>query len=142
LFAPFAHHDVTALTDSRVCLFARADLRRAIEEHPQLAAALLRRSEEDLHSSREMVVRGSRPAVAQVGELLLALAEAASESPCHVSRSFDLCLSRGEMANVLCLTIETVSRALTKLENDQVILRKGARGIELLDSARLRELAD
>jgi len=48
LFAPFAHHDVTALTHSRLCTFAKADIERAIEDYPALARALLRRSQADL----------------------------------------------------------------------------------------------
>ena len=43
---------------------------------------------------------------------------------------------------MLGLTIETVSRALTKFERDGVIRRKGARGIELIDPARLDVLAE
>jgi CRP/FNR family transcriptional regulator len=142
LFAPFAHHDIVALIPSRVCLFARSNLQAAIEKQPQLGAALLRRSEEDLHRSREMVVRSARPALSRVAELLLALAEAASDSSCHPASNFDLCLSRGEMANLLGLTIETVSRAITRLERDGAVRRNGLRGIELLDPAHLKGLAD
>jgi CRP-like cAMP-binding protein len=47
----------------------------------------------------------------------------------------------GEIASLLGLTIETVSRQLTKFENEGLIRRKGARGILLLDAGRLRELA-
>jgi CRP/FNR family transcriptional regulator len=38
---------------------------------------------------------------------------------------------------MLGLTIETVSRAITRFERDGMIRRKGARGIELVDPARL-----
>ncbi|OYW44181.1 MAG: transcriptional regulator [Sphingomonadales bacterium 12-68-11] len=138
LFAPFAHHDVVALGESELCVFARRDMNAALDRHPALARALLRRSEEDLHRSRQLLALDARPSARdKVGSLLLALAEAASDSPCHPARQFDLPLTRGEMGNMLGLTIETVSRALTKLENDRVIQRKGARGIELLDPARL-----
>ena len=51
--------------------------------------------------------------------------------------AFDLPLTRGEIAALLGLTIETVSRQLTALERDGVIRRNGARGIELVDAARL-----
>jgi CRP/FNR family transcriptional regulator len=34
LFAPFAEHDVVALTQSEVCLFSRSDLESAVEQHP------------------------------------------------------------------------------------------------------------
>lgn len=137
LFTPFAHHDVVALTDSELCVFARSDMGRAVEQHPRLAQALLRRSQEDLHQSRELLALSGRSAAARVGTLLLGLAEAASDSPCHAAQEFELPLSRGEMAGMLGMTIETVSRTITRLERAGAIRRKGARGIEMLDPARL-----
>ncbi|MEP1421428.1 MAG: cyclic nucleotide-binding domain-containing protein [Erythrobacter sp.] len=55
LFSPFSHHDVVALTESRLCTFARADMARAVDEYPALARALLRRSQEDLLSARSLL---------------------------------------------------------------------------------------
>ena len=138
LFAPFAHHDVVALTDSELCVFPKTEMGRAVDVHPHLAQALLRRSQEDLMQSRELLaLSGRRSAAAKVAGFLLGLAEAASDSSCHAAREFELPLTRGEIAGMLGLTIETVSRALTRLERDGVIRRKGARGIELVDPARL-----
>lgn len=138
LFGPFAQHDVVALTDSELCLFARPALERAIEDFPQLSGALLRRTQEDLHASRELLaLTGSAPAEQRVGGILLALAKAASDSPCHPAASFELPLSRGELAAMLGLTIETVSRMITRFENAGAIRRNGKRGIELLDPALL-----
>lgn len=141
LFAPFAHHDVVALTDSRLCVLARNDLEHAIEHYPQLASALLRRSAEDLYQSREMILRKDRSARSRVADLLLATAEAASHSPCHAADEFELPLKRGDMAGLLGMTIETVSRTLTSLEKAGAIRRKGARGIEMLDAEQLRRAA-
>ena len=138
LFAPFAHFDVVALTDSELCVFPKSEMGRAVDAHPKLAQALLRRSQEDLLQSRELLaLSGRRSASAKVAGFLMALAEAASDSSCHAAREFELPLTRGEIAGMLGLTIETVSRALTKFERDGVIRRKGARGIELVDPARL-----
>lgn len=140
LFSPFAAHAVVALTDSRLCVFARRDMEAALEKHPGLTRALLRRSQEDLFRARQLLELGSgRSAREQVGRFVLALAEAASDSPCHPQARFDLPLTRGEMASMLGLTIETVSRTLTALERDKIIRRKGTRGIELLDPARLED---
>lgn len=142
MFAPFPAHDVVALTDSQLCVFARADMTRALEQHPALTRALLRRSQEDLHLARKLLALGSGfGANEQVSKLLLALAQAASESPCHPRMLFELPLTRGEMASMLGVTIETVSRALTALERAAIIRREGARGIEILDPARLESFA-
>lgn len=143
LFAPFAHHDVVALTDSELCVFPKSEMGRAVDLHPKLAQALLQRSQEDLLRSRELLaLSGRRSAASKVAALLMGLAESASDTSCHPARDFDLPLTRGEIAGMLGLTIETVSRAITKFERDGVIRRKGARGIELVDPARLAQSAE
>lgn len=142
IFAPFARHDVVALTDSRLCIFSQMDIQAAIEKYPALTRALLRRSQEDLHSTRcmlELTAHGS--AESRLASLLHNFANAASESPCYPADYFELPLSRGEIANMLGLTIETVSRKLGELEATGIIRRKGKRGIELLDPARLLALS-
>ena len=141
LFQPFAHHDVVALTDCRLCVFARSEMERALDAHPALARALLRRSQDDLHAARELLeLTGKQDAETRLAGLILSLARAASDSPCHPAQEFELPLSRGEMAQMLGLTIETVSRRMTKFEKDGLIAKKGARGIELVDPARLAAL--
>lgn len=142
LFAPVAHHDVIALTDSQLCVFPRRQYEAVVERFPALGRALLRRSSEDLFESRAlMALMTGRTAGQRVAGFLLAMANAASDSPCHPAKAFDLPVTRGEIASLLGLTIETVSRQLTKLEKSEVIARDGARGIELLDAARLGTLA-
>lgn len=83
----------------------------------------------------------SRTAMQRVAGFLLAIAQAANDTECHPAAEFDLVLSRGEIASLLGLTIETVSRQLTRLEKEGVIERNGARGIRLTDAARLQGLA-
>lgn len=143
MFAPFASHDVVALTDSRVCQFSRRDLKEAVRRHPALGVALLQRAQEDLHAARDLLDLSRRKgAGARVAGLILAFARAASDSPCHPAQRFDLPLTRGEMAAMLGLTIETVSRQLGELEAAGLIARKSARGIELVAPAQLGELAN
>jgi len=142
LFSPFAHHDVVALTESRLCTFARVDIERAIEDYPALARALLRRSQADLLASRNLLeLTGHASAEARLAALLHDFAAAASESSCHLARRFELPLTRGEIANMLGLTIETVSRKLGDLEEMGAIRREGKRGIALTDPGLLVELS-
>ncbi len=142
LFAPFAHHDVVALTESRLCTFARVDLESAIEQYPALARALLRRSQEDLLATRNLLeLNANASAETRLAALIHDFAGAASDSPCHPASEFELPLTRGEIANMLGLTIETVSRKLGEIETSGAIRRKGKRGIELVDPALLRALS-
>jgi CRP/FNR family transcriptional regulator, anaerobic regulatory protein len=142
LFAPFAHHDVVALTESRLCTFARGDIERAINDYPALARALLRRSQADLLASRSLLeLTGNASAEARLAALLHDFAAAASDSSCHLASEFELPLTRGEMANMLGLTIETVSRKLGELEDMGAIIRRGKRGITLRDAQMLHAVS-
>jgi CRP/FNR family transcriptional regulator len=142
MFSPVERHDVVALTDSKLCIFAKRDYEQAIERFPALARALLRRTAQDLFESRSTIdLMSRRNAQQKVAGFILAIARAASDSPCHPAEQFELPLSREEIAGVLGLTIETVSRQLSMLERDQLIKREGRRGISLVDSAGLEQLA-
>lgn len=142
LFSPFAHHDVVALTTSQLCTFARKDMERAIDEYPALARALLRRSQEDLLATRSLLeLTAHACAEARLAALLHDFAGAASHTSCHIADSFELPLTRGEIANMLGLTIETVSRKLGELEEMGAVMRKGKRGIELIDPALLKDIS-
>jgi CRP/FNR family transcriptional regulator, anaerobic regulatory protein len=142
LFAPFAHHDVVALTESKLCTFARGDIERAIDDYPALARALLRRSQADLLASRSLLeLTGNASAEARLAALLHDFAAAASDSSCHLASEFELPLTRGEMGNMLGLTIETVSRKLGELEEMGAIIRKGKRGIALRNAQLLQDIS-
>ena len=142
LFTPFAHHDVVALTESRLCTFSRGDIERAIEDYPALSRALLRRSQEDLLATRNLLeMTAHASAEARLAALLHDFAVAASDSSCHLASEFELPLTRGEIANMLGLTIETVSRKFGELEEIGAIKHKGKRGIELVNPALLHELS-
>ena len=138
MFGPYMRHDVVALGESELCVFSGPAFAQAIEKYPRLGQALLRRTQEDLFASRELLaLTGNASAEQRVAGAILSLARAASGSPCHPTTKFELPLSRGELADMLGLTIETVSRMFTRFERDGAIRREGKRGIELVDPALL-----
>jgi CRP/FNR family transcriptional regulator len=138
LFAPTNQHDVTALTDSRVCLFPRSGFERLMREHPALTRSILERTLAELEASRGLAeLIGRRDVKARLAGLILTFASAASPSTCGMAEEFELPLSREEMASLIGTTIETVSRRLTELERDGAIARRGARGLAILDRAAL-----
>ena len=142
LFTPLVHHDVVALTDCELCVFPREHYEQALERFPELGRALLRRSSQDLLDTRSLLAAvTSRRAGQRVTGFLLAMGYAANGVECHPANEFDMVLTRGEVASLLGLTIETVSRQLSKLERDGVIRRRGARGIQLVNAGQLRTLA-
>ena len=110
--------------------------------YPALARALLRRSQEDLLSARNLLeLTGNATAEAKLAALLHDFAAAASNSSCHIASEFDLPLTRGEIASMLGLTIETVSGKFGELEDTGAIARKGKRGIDIADPALLQTLS-
>lgn len=138
MFGPYMRHDVVALGDAELCVFSGPNFADAVDRYPRLGQALLRRTQEDLYASRELLaLTGNASAEQRVAGALLSLARAASDSPCHPATSFELPLSRGELADMLGITIETVSRMLTRFEKDGAIRRTGKRGIDLIDPALL-----
>jgi len=142
LFAPAAHYDVVALSDAELCVFPRREYEKALERFPSLGRALLRRSSNDLLETRSLLAAVTgRTAVQRVAAFLLALARAANPHETGHASRFDLVLTRGEIAALLGLTIETVSRQLTRLQNERIILRDGARGILIQDAAGLSQVA-
>ncbi|MCM8558026.1 Crp/Fnr family transcriptional regulator [Sphingomicrobium sediminis] len=142
MFAPVAHHDVVALADSRLCVFSRSEYEAAVDRFPSLARALLRRSSEELFEARNRIALDTQKGAAEkLANLLVGLAKAASNSPCHAAHEFELPMTRGEIAGLLGLTIETVSRQFGKMEKEGLITRTSTRGIRVTDAARLTALA-
>lgn len=141
LFAPAAHHHVIALSQAKLCIFSRSQYEKAIENHPALALALLRRTSEDLLESRNLMeLIGHKSASASIAGLIMAFAKAASHSPCHIAQEFELPLSRGDIAGLLGIKIETVSRTIRAFDRKGLIKLGGSRGVTICDQAALENL--
>jgi CRP/FNR family transcriptional regulator len=142
LFASSQRHHVTALTASEACVFPRTTFEGLAAEQPALARRLLSDVLNELEESRALIdLISKRQANARLATLLLAFARAASLAPCHDALAFELPLTRGEMAQLLGLTIETVSRTLVAMEKKGLIRREGAHGIAIIDRAGLAAIA-
>ena len=138
MFAPAATLHVTALTDSEACLFPRSQFEALRDARPALAARLLNELGRELDESRALIdLISKRQARGRVAALILAFSRAASPAPCHDESAFELPLTRGEMAQLLGITIETVSRTLTALEKEGTLRREGSHGVVVLDRSAL-----
>ncbi|MFN3371043.1 MAG: Crp/Fnr family transcriptional regulator [Sphingomonadaceae bacterium] len=144
-FGERSQHSVTALTDARVCLFPRATFDRFAHSHPHLEHRLLERALDELDRARRwMLLLGRKSATERVASFLLDLSHRLAEAGCADEGPldrFDLPLDRQQIADVLGLTIETVSRQLSALRSQGVIDLPGRRAIVLLDRRRLEALA-
>lgn len=134
---------VEAATEVSLCSFPRRALQRLMESTPELERRLLRQTLRELDEARSwMVTVGRKTALEKVASFLLLIARnidpAREQAPSPAT--FDLPLTRADIADFLGLTIETVSRQFTKLALDGVI-RVRNRKVELVDMERLVERA-
>jgi CRP/FNR family transcriptional regulator len=86
-----------------------------------------------------MLLLGRKSACERVASLILEMADrlrAADLNP------FELPMSRQQMADILGLTIETVSRSLTKLKHAGIIALPGARLLTLIEREKLERIAE
>ena len=148
-FAESDEHDVVALTDVELCVFPRAAFERALTEHRQMEQRLLQRTLAELDRARRWLMRmGRATATARVAGFLDDMQRRLATNDCQRgttgagSAAFELPLSRGEIADLLGLTIETVSRQMTRLRAAGIIDLPGGRAVVIRDTAALAEAAE
>ncbi|MFN2259179.1 MAG: Crp/Fnr family transcriptional regulator [Parasphingopyxis sp.] len=142
LFATQGDFFATALTEARLCFFPRGDFERVMAGNPKLTEGILARTLDALEDSRRLIdLIGKRRADARLAGFLLMVDQSMCETPGSEAGLIELPLTRREIADLLGLTIETVSRQLGKLEDRGLIARHGARGVRLRDRDALADLA-
>ena len=142
-FGAVTGHGVTALTDAQVCIFNRRDFDAFAREHPGLQHKLLQRTLDELDRTRRwMLLLGRKSAGEKVASFLLEMADRTAVAGCDAAAAplevrMDLPVSRQQIADVLGLTIETVSRQFTRLKNAGVIGLPSRREVVVLSRAAL-----
>lgn len=146
-YADEAEFTVTALTDAELCVFPRKPFEGVLEDHARMERLLLQRTFAALCEARgRMLMLARNTAAEKVAGFLLGMATRAGSTGCRASDdgpvTFDLPLTRGQIADVLGLTIETVSRQLTKLKTAGIIALPGVRAVTIRDRAALEARAE
>lgn len=138
-----AHHtcSVEAITHTTLSKTPRAALAAAVRVQPGLSDRLIEHAAAELARAYEhMLLLGRKNAHEKVASLLLELARRIGA---NVTRpSFRIPISRQEMADHLGLTIETVSRTMTRLKEDGLIALPTPQDVVLLRPDDLTMLAD
>ncbi len=141
-FGETAPYGVEALTEAQICVFERKDFDRFARDHPRLEHKLLERTLTELDRSRRwMMLLGRMNAGQKVASFLLELTDRLGKAGAGGETLVILPLSRQQMADVLGLTIETVSRQLSRLRSAGLIDTPSRREIVLRDRRELEELA-
>ncbi|MBJ7535169.1 Crp/Fnr family transcriptional regulator [Rhodomicrobium vannielii ATCC 17100] len=136
-----------AATDVELCVFPTAGFERLLAEHPALEHRLFQYTLTELDACQEwMLLLARKKAEERVASFLLMIAKRVPNMECsRVERRdevhFVLPLSRAEISDCLGLTIETVSRQITRLKTRGVIELVNYREILIPDLPRLQEAA-
>jgi CRP/FNR family transcriptional regulator len=131
-----------AATDVNICSFPKATIERMIKESPELEHRLLEQTLKELDEARDwMLTLGRKTASEKVASFLYLIAAHINPEADPDSASFELPLTRSDIADFLGLTIETVSRQLTKLRKDGIIVIRNNRHVEVPDLDKLAERA-
>jgi CRP-like cAMP-binding protein len=133
--------DCDALTPGKVQVTARGDVMTAVRNRPELGEKLLTMAAGEIasmHDLSELLCRKS--AMERLAGFLISLAGRAGKQANDERVELPMC--RADIADHLGLTIETVSRNMTKLRTRGIIDVPNRGSFVIRDIARLRDLAE
>jgi CRP/FNR family transcriptional regulator len=136
-----------AATDVELCVFPAAGFEKLLPEYPGLEHRLFQFTLTELDACQEwMLLLARKKAEERVASFLLMIAKRVPNMGCAPSGRgdevrFQLPLSRAEISDCLGLTIETVSRQITRLKTKGVIELINYREIVIPDVQALQQAA-
>ncbi len=134
-------YSAEAVDRVKVCRFQRRELAAAFGDLPKLTERLLRISTDELSAAQDqMLLLGRKTAREKILSFLLTMSERAKKRG-KPGNPIELTMSRAEIADYLGLTVETVSRTLTKLREEAVLKLPRPQSVVLLDSGKFADLA-
>jgi CRP/FNR family transcriptional regulator len=134
-----------AATDVELCIFPRKPFETLLNDIHDLEDRLFTNTLDELDAARDwLLLLGRQSAREKVAKFLLMIARRIPNIGCGGDDGedidairFDLPLSRADMADFLGLTIETVSRQITRLKTDSLIDVEQNRTITVPSVSRL-----
>ena len=140
-FSQESSYTAEAATETEICSIPRSVLDTMVAEAPDLEHRLHQQALMELDEARDwMLTLGRKTAQEKVASFLYMIA--LHYDPESLDRTaFDLPLSRADIADFLGLTIETVSRQMTKLRGDGVIQIENNRHVSVPHLDRLARAA-
>ncbi|MEL7256104.1 MAG: Crp/Fnr family transcriptional regulator [Pseudomonadota bacterium] len=133
-------YTIEAVSDLELCIFPRDGFEALLGVYPALERKLLDRTLSELQLARDwMVLLGRKTARERVATFLLHVARKMRNHGCQGGGGFDLPLGRGDIADHIGLTIETVSRQITQLRKEGILQMRGARHVLYCDMDALQK---
>lgn len=136
-----------AATEVELCTFPRTSFSRLLAEFPAMERWLFEFTARELDICRDWTLMlGRKSSYERVASLLLMIARRARYTGCAPLpdnyAQFELPLTRSELADYLGLTLETVSRKISRLKYKGVIELRGTREVIVPDIAVLAVVAN
>lgn len=135
-------YSAEAVTSATLCRIERDRLKELFVELPELEHRMLAiASREIADTQKQLLLLGRKTARERVASFL---ADTVREARARgwTTGPLELPMSRADISDYLGLTIETVSRTLTRLAKDRVIALPSAHRLEIPDMARLLAIAE
>jgi CRP/FNR family transcriptional regulator len=131
-----------AMEPATLCRFRKADYAALMAERRELESALLTRAGHELAAAQaRMLLLGRKTAIERVASFLLGLPASDPMRPIEPGQ-VRLPMTRGEIADYLGLTLETVSRCLGRLKRSGLVRQISLNDFRLERPEALREVAE
>ena len=146
-FADQHRFSAAAATEIELCTFPRAPFNRLLAEFPMLERWLFEFTVRELDLCRDWTLMlGRKSSYERVASLLLLIARRARYTGCTPLpdnyAQFELPLTRSELADYLGLTLETVSRKISRLKAKGLIELRSTREVAVPDIELLASVAN
>ncbi|MHA6298205.1 Crp/Fnr family transcriptional regulator [Devosia sp. CAU 1758] len=138
-FAAESRVSAEAASEVDLCIIPKPALEALLTQSAPLEHRVMMQALRELDEARDwMVTLGRKSAAEKVASFLYLIATHIDPTEEPPETSFDLPLSRADIGDFLGLTIETVSRQISKLKADGVIEILNYRHVTVPDLTRLR----
>ena len=128
-----------AVRPTTACSLSRSALDRMIDADPAIARCMMQAlTSELIRTSDQLMVISGRTAIGRVAACLIDLSSRAAGG----ADTFLLPLSRAEMGDLLGLTIETVSRSMSRLRSQGIIALPRSDTVTIRNRSELTALAE
>lgn len=138
----YYHCDCDAVSEVRVRLYRKNAFMKDVANDPDFCARLLRNAAAEVNNMQDhFLMLGRKTAMEKLASFLIAVMERQS---CQGKDKaiFELPMKRSDIADFLGMTIETVSRNLTKLRKLGIINLPTTHQVHVLKPSILREMAE
>jgi CRP/FNR family transcriptional regulator len=134
-------YSAEAVTHTSVCRFRRGKLEAVLMQFPKLEHRLLSIASHELAAVQDqMILLGRKTARERVASFLVMLSDRATRSSLP-SNPISLPMGRADIGDFLGLTLETVSRTMSRLRREGIIADAPGGGVRLIDREKLEEIS-